>query len=131
MASGHRVLRVREQLLRELSDIIQRLRDPRLGFVTIMDVEVSRDLGYATMYVSVLGDGAQETMAALESALGYIRRELAQRLTIRHVPEIAVKYDETSERAARINAMIDRLPPHGSTEVGIAEGPQTEPPVSG
>ena len=113
MARSHRVQRLRLQLLREAGDIVQRLRDPRLGFVTVMDVEVSsEDLGHATLFVSVLG-GAEEqekALAAMESALGFIRRELAGRLTIRHVPELSVRYDDTSERAARVSAIIDRLP---------------------
>ena len=113
MARSHRVQRLRLQLLREAGDIVQRLRDPRLGFVTVMDVEVSsEDLGHATLFVSVLG-GAEEqekALAAMESALGFIRRELARRLTIRHVPELSVRYDDTSERAARVSAIIDRLP---------------------
>ena len=123
MASGQRVHRVRVQLLRELSDILQRLRDPRLGFVTVMDVRVSKDLSYATMYVSVLGgeEAQQQAMDALVSALGYIRRELAQRLTIRHVPEIAVEYDDTSERAARVSSLIDRLPPDGGEGLSPSE----------
>lgn len=119
MARSHRVQRLRLQLLREVGEIVRRLRDPRLGFVTVMDVEVSsEDLGHATLFVSVLGEPEEQekALAAMESALGYIRRELAGRLTIRHVPELAVRYDDTSERAARVNAIIDRLPaPGGST----------------
>ena len=113
MARSHRVQRLRLQLLREAGDIVQRLRDPRLGFVTVMDVEVSsEDLGHATLFVSVLGgtEEQEKALAAMESALGFIRRELAGRLTIRHVPELSVRYDDTSERAARVSAIIDRLP---------------------
>ena len=125
MARSHRVQRLRLQLLREAGDIVQRLRDPRLGFVTVMDVEVSsEDLGHATLFVSVLG-GAEEqekALAAMESALGFIRRELAGRLTIRHVPELSVRYDDTSERAARVSAIIDRLPA-GDGPVETAPGP--------
>ena len=127
MASSHRVQRVRLQLLRELGVIVQRLRDPRLGFVTVMDVEISSDdLSHATLFVSVLGDAEEQehAIAALESALGYIRRELARRLTIRHVPELAVRYDHTSERAARVGALIDGLP-------GAGGGPAEAPPTRG
>lgn len=123
MARSHRVQRLRLQLLREAGEIVRRLRDPRLGFVTVMDVEVSsEDLGHATLFVSVLGEPEEQekALAAMESALGYIRRELAGRLTIRHVPELAVRYDDTSERAARVNAIIDRLPAPGG---GTAETP--------
>lgn len=121
---AYRASRLRQLLLRELSDIVQRLRDPRVGFVTIMDVEVSRDLHYATMFVSVLGDerAKRDAVAGLESALGYIRREIAQRLTIRQAPEIAVRYDDTSERAARVSALIDRAQ-RGSAPSAAASPP--------
>lgn len=111
--ASHRASRVREQLQRELSEIVGKLRDPRLGFVTVMDVELSKDLHYATMFISVLGDedAQREAIEALESALGYIRREIAQRIRLRQAPEISVRYDNTSERAARVSALIDSIPP--------------------
>ncbi|MEE2656889.1 MAG: 30S ribosome-binding factor RbfA [Candidatus Latescibacterota bacterium] len=115
MASTHRVSRVRELLLRELQEIVQRMRDPRTTMVTVMDVEVTHDLREATMYVSVLGDEVQRKVAtdALQNAIGYMRREVAQRVDLRHTPEICVRYDETSERAARVTAIIDSLPDPG------------------
>jgi ribosome-binding factor A len=111
--ASYRASRVREQLQRELSEIVRKLRDPRLGFVTVMDVELSNDLHYATMFISVLGDedAQQEAIEAIESALGYIRREIAQRIHLRQAPEITVRYDNTSERAARVSALIDSIPP--------------------
>ena len=111
MASTHRVNRFRQLLLRELSDIISRLKDPRLGMVTVVDTEVTRDLNYATAYVSVIGDeeAQQQSMKALESALGFVRREVAQRISLRTAPEIRFVYDETIERAARVTALIDSL----------------------
>lgn len=132
--AGHRASRLRGQLLREISDIVRHLRDPRLGFVTVMDVEVSRDLGYATAFVSVIGDTSaqQEALAALHSAVGYIRRELAQRLTIRQVPELAIEYDNTSERAAHMSALINRLPADGEVGASPATGAEgVEPPEHG
>ena len=123
--ASYRVSRVREQLQRELGDIVGRLRDPRLGFVTVMDVELSKDLHYATMFVSVLGDeeAQREAVEAIEGALGFIRREVAERIRLREVPEIAVRYDDTSERAARVNALIESIPPpaEATSEDIIAE----------
>ena len=109
--ASYRLDKVREMLLRELADIIPRLRDPRVGFVTVMDVEVTRDLKRATMYISVVGDddAKREATEALESALGYIRREVAKRIALRHVPEFAVVYDDTSERAARVTSLLERV----------------------
>lgn len=118
--ASYRASRVREQLQRELGDIVGRLRDPRLGFVTVMDVELSKDLHYATMFISVLGDeeAQREAVEAIEGALGFIRREVAQRIRLRQVPEIAVRYDDTSERAARVNALIESIPPTAEAESG-------------
>ena len=109
--ASYRLDKVREMLLRELTDIVPRLRDPRIGFVTIMDVEVTRDMRRATMYISVVGDddAKQEATEALEKALGYIRREIAKRIPLRHVPEFAVVYDDTSERAARVTSLLERV----------------------
>lgn len=111
MASTHRINRVREQLLREFNDIILHLKDPRIGLVTVMDTEVSKDMRYAKMFVSVIGskEEQQEAIGALENALGFIRREVAQRIKLRYVPELRVVYDETGERAANIIGLINSL----------------------
>ncbi len=126
--ASHRVSRVREQLQRELSAIVATLRDPRLGFVTVMDVELSNDLHYATMFVSVLGDeeAQREAIEALESALGFIRREIAHRIHLRQAPEIAVRYDNTSERAARVSALINQIP-RPAQDVGESVAEEGEP----
>lgn len=110
MATPHRVDRVRELLLRELSDIIQRLKDPRVRLVTVVDTEISRDLRQATIYVSLIGSPEEQRQAieGLTHALGFIRREVGQRIELRHVPELRVVYDGTAERALRISALIDQ-----------------------
>ena len=110
MGSSHRVNRVRELLHREFSDIVRNLKDPRIRLATVVDAEVSPDLKQAKLFVSVLGSEEEKTEAvvALENALGHIRREVAGRITMRHVPEISVAYDDTSERAARLTEAIER-----------------------
>ena len=110
MASSHRVGRVRETLMREFSEIVRGLKDPRVRFVTVVDTEVTPDLRHATMYVSLIGSEEEKTGAtkALQGATGYIRREVARRLPMKYVPEISVTYDETAERAARLTSLIDR-----------------------
>ena len=97
-------------LHREFSDIVRNLKDPRIRLATVVDAEVSPDLKQAKMFVSVLGSEEEKTEAvvALENALGHIRREIAGRITMRHVPEISVAYDDTSERAARLTAVLER-----------------------
>jgi len=111
MASSYRVNRIRELLLRELSDIVAHLKDPRVRLVTVVDTQVSKDMRYAKMFVSLIGtpEEQREATAALENAMGYIRREIAQRVRLRYVPEIRVIYDNTLERAARITALIDSI----------------------
>ena len=110
MGVSHRVSRVRESLFREFSDIVRNLQDPRIRLVTVVDAEVSTDLKHARMFVSFLGSEKEkrEAIAALENALGHIRHEIAQRVSMRHVPEVDVVYDNTSERAARLTALIER-----------------------
>lgn len=95
-----------------MSDLIQReLKDPRIGFVTVTRVEVSQDLKYARIYVSVLGtpEEQKKTMAALESGRGFIRREIGQRLDLRSVPEIQFRLDTSAEYSDRINRLLNEL----------------------
>ncbi|HEX6544517.1 MAG TPA: 30S ribosome-binding factor RbfA [Ktedonobacterales bacterium] len=111
-------------ITRELSDLMRtRMKDPRIGFASITGVELSHDLRHAKVYVSVLGtpEEQRETMRGLESATGFLRRELAQRLTIRHVPEITFRLDESIARGARVLDLLkqvqtESVAPGGSDE---------------
>ena len=105
---------VGKQLREELSDLIQnRLKDPRLGFVTITDVRMTPDLREARVYASVLGEDARvaETMSALEHAVPFLRRELGRRVRLRITPEIEFINDRSIEQGARINKLLDQLDP--------------------
>ena len=108
---GLRVPADPELLQRELSDVVMSLRDPRVGLVTVVDTEVSKDLRHARMFVSVIGTETEkrEAQKALNRALGHIRREIARRISLRHVPEFSVVYDDTAERASRIDSLINSL----------------------
>jgi len=123
MASPHRVNRLRQSLLREFSDIVRKLKDPRAACANVVDAEISTDLKYAKLYFSVLGSEQDKVDAteALAKASGFIRRELAQRLHLRYAPEVVTVYDDTSERAARVSALIDTLDVEGDPEV-VDEG---------
>jgi len=106
-----RTRRVGEQMQRELADLIQReLKDPRLGFVTVSAVDVSKDLSYAKVYVSTLGDSPEieQTLEALSHASGFLRRELGRRMILRIVPELRFVHDVSVERGNRLSALIDR-----------------------
>lgn len=103
---------VAELLHEEISLLIQRrARDPRLGFVTVTGVEVSPDLRVAHVYVSVLGndDEANESLASLRRAAGFFRRELGTTLSLRYLPELNFRPDDSLERGLRIDQLLDSL----------------------
>ncbi|SRR5713226_1066777 len=106
---AHRPEKVREFIKEQVSDIIQhQLKDPRIGFVSVIDVEVSVDLRNAKVFVSVLGDeqAKTDTMAGLQSAQGYVRSELGRRLQMRFTPQISFRLDESIERGTRVVTLI-------------------------
>ncbi|MGI6081491.1 MAG: 30S ribosome-binding factor RbfA [Limnochordia bacterium] len=111
MASEQRRARLCQEIKRNASEIIKLMKDPRLGFVTVTDVEVTRDLSYARVYVSVFGDdaSAEETLAALKSGSGFFRSELGQRIRLRHTPEISFRLDKSAQRGARIDELLAEL----------------------
>lgn len=115
-----RLARINEQLKREITRILRReVRDPRVGVVTVAAVDVVADLAVADVYVRMLGDDKDkaETMEGLEAAAPYVRRELAQALTLRHVPEIRFRVDRSLEHAQRIDALLaEVLPEDGDDE---------------
>ncbi|HAN87672.1 MAG: 30S ribosome-binding factor RbfA [Bacillota bacterium] len=108
--SNYRADRVKAAIRQEVSSILQRdIKDPRLGFATVTDVEVSGDLQHVKVFVSILGDenSRADTMEALVSATGYIRSEIGRRVPLRLTPEISFEYDESIERGARILKLIE------------------------
>jgi ribosome-binding factor A len=107
-----RANRVGEQMKKELSEIIGRkIKDPRIGFVTVTDVQVSGDLQQAKVYISVLGDEEQRenTLKGLAKAKGFIRTEVGQRIRLRKTPEIIFEWDESMEYGNRINSILHQL----------------------
>jgi ribosome-binding factor A len=104
--------RVGEQMKKELSEIIGRkLKDPRIGFVTVTDVAVTGDLQQATVYISVLGDEKQreDTLKGLEKAKGFMRSEIGQRIRLRKTPELFFEFDESIDYGNRIETLISQL----------------------
>jgi ribosome-binding factor A len=109
---GKRLDRVNQLIKEEISLLLQReLKDPRLGFVTVTDVVVSKDLRTGKVYVSVLGTDEQwqASLAALESARGFIRNWLAPRLRMRAVPHLTFHADRSMAHAAHIQSVLERL----------------------
>lgn len=111
--------RVDEAMREVLSDAItQDLKDPRIGFVTVTAVDTSPDLRHATVWVSVLGDEAQRklSLAGLQSAHGPLQRSVAGQLRLKHTPQLEFVYDDTAERADRLERLLaepDREPRDG------------------
>jgi ribosome-binding factor A len=101
--------RVAEQLQRELAGSVGKaLQDPRAGLVTVTSVELTKDLAYAKVFISAIGGSLtqQELIAALQHAAGFLRHEIGQAMKLRIIPELRFYYDETLERAAKLEALI-------------------------
>jgi len=105
-----RQARIADQIQRELAEIIRlEVRDPRVGLVTLTGVELSRDGSHAKVFFTSLGPAtdAQTAREGLQRAAGFLRSELAHRLTTRGVPELHFHYDESVERGVRLSRLID------------------------
>ena len=102
-----RIDRVKEQVMRELAELVlTELKDPRAGFITINDVEVSRDYSHATVYYTVLNGDRAASAQALEKAKGFLRSELSRRITVFRTPELHFEYDESLERGMNLDSLI-------------------------
>jgi len=104
--------RVGEQVQRELAQLIQmEVKDPRVKWVTVSAVKVSRDFSHATAYFTVLGNYDEtvdnDVLVGLEKASGFLRRELGKRIKIRIVPELHFKYDDSTVRGTQLTSLID------------------------
>ena len=109
MADSRRQDRVAALIQRELSEIIQRsVKDPRVAFCTVTQAEVSADLKYVDVKVSVIGDAAQKekALAGLKSAAGFLRREIGKRLTLRYSPELRFAIDESADYLLKIDGLL-------------------------
>jgi ribosome-binding factor A len=102
-----RAERVSDQMKQEIADILMRkIKDPRIGFVTVTDVEVADDLRNAKVFVSVYGADTATTLKGLESASPFIRSELGRRMRMKFVPELLFRYDDSVERGAHIMELL-------------------------
>lgn len=119
---SQRTDRLDSQIRHELMDLLQReMQDPRVGFATITRVETARDLGHARVFVSVYGTDEEQarSMAALDAATPWLRRRLGERLSLRHVPELSLRRDQSIESGDRVLRLLRELeeppadPPRG------------------
>ncbi len=108
-----RVQRIRGELKKEISNIIlYDIKDPRLrGMASVVNLKVTNDFSQATAYISILGTEEEkaDSIIAIKSAAGYIRRELSHRLKLRYVPEIKFEIDDFIEIGNKINSIINKL----------------------
>jgi ribosome-binding factor A len=110
--TGTKAKKTAEAIKEEVSDIInKKIKDPRVGFITVTAIKASKDFHYVTVFVSVLGDEdqQQESMQTLKNAAGFIRTELGKRIRIRHVPELRFVQDQSLEHQARISELIKQI----------------------
>ena len=109
MAKQLRIEKLQELIKQEMSKmLLTDLKDPRIGFVTVTDVEMTGDLREAKIYVSVMG-GAEQVKSSLEglnSALGFIRREIGQRVRLRFTPEISFALDTSLDYGDHIQKLL-------------------------
>ena len=107
-----RTLRVGELLKREIADILCReIKNPRMGFVTVTDVDVTKDLRIAHVAVSVMGDDEhkQETLRCLTAAAGFIQRELSARVRLRYMPRLKFQLDTSLDYSIHISELLDEI----------------------
>ncbi|MFZ5520153.1 MAG: 30S ribosome-binding factor RbfA [Pseudomonadota bacterium] len=105
-STPNRGYRVADQIQRDLAELLRELKDPRIGMVTLNSVKVSPDYAHAQIYFSVLVGQPQECEDALNEAAGFLRNGLFKRLQIHTVPTLHFHFDQTTERAAELNALI-------------------------
>jgi ribosome-binding factor A len=110
MVEYKRSERVGDQIRMEIADILMtKVKDPRIGFVTVTSVRVSDDLRNAKVFISVLGPEAARSFQGLEAARPFIRSELGRRLKLRFVPDLSFREDHTAEEAAKIYKLMDDM----------------------
>lgn len=129
---SRRMPRLNEQLKREITEIVRfEVNDPRVGFVTITGVEATPDLMEAKVHVSIMGEEEEEeeSLEGLRAAAPFIRTALAQRLSIRRIPELVFQPDRSLAHAQRIERLLSEVSPPADGEGGEdaeASGPDEE-----
>jgi ribosome-binding factor A len=123
MPSEARARRVGERIQEELAILlIRNVADPRLNMVTITEVDVDRELAFATIYVTASGgeEREEEVLEGMESASGYLKSELAARIQLRSFPQLRFRWDVAHERGQRIEELLDSLKTEGEQPEGEA-----------
>ncbi|MFR4987342.1 MAG: 30S ribosome-binding factor RbfA [Lachnospirales bacterium] len=113
MKNNTRMIRINDEIKRELSEIVRsELKDPRIGVMTsVLKVETTNDLKYCKVYISVLGndDQKKEVIEGLKNASGFIRKQVAMRINLRNTPQFKFELDNSLEYSIRISKLIDEV----------------------
>ncbi|MBU7005589.1 30S ribosome-binding factor RbfA [Phosphitispora fastidiosa] len=110
--TSHRANRVAEEIKKEITQMLrEEIKDPRIGFVTVTGAEVTPDIRYAKVFVSIYGDddAKVQSMQALEKAKGFVRSELGKRIRLRYTPEVTFRFDSSIEYGARIMKLLEEV----------------------
>lgn len=109
--ANYRRGRINDEMQKELSALLREIKDPRVSgaMVSITAAQVTPDMKYATVYFSVLGGDPKETKKGLESAKGFIRREIAARLNLRNTPEFNFVFDDSIRYGAHISKLLEDI----------------------
>ena len=109
--ASNRIKRISDEVKKVVSVmLINGIKDPRItSMISVTDVEVTNDLRYAFVYISILGGHKEESLEGLNSARGYIRREVGKEIKLRYVPEIIFKIDDSIERGMHMDELIKNL----------------------
>jgi ribosome-binding factor A len=129
MLAGKRAIRVGDVLLKELADLLmRRVRDPRVAGVTLTGIRVSNDLKHAKVYFSLIGDeqAIREVQEGLESAKGFIKREIGRRMELKYVPDIVFKHDPSLATGERMEKLFRNMKAGRSSEWDKQEYPNDE-----
>lgn len=118
-----RTYRIGEQIKRELADLVRQLKDPRIGMITITDVEVTKDLSHARVFFSVLGEeeDVRQSQKGLEHAGGFLRKELGRALRLRVTPQLHFVYDDTQLRGQEMDQLIRKALEKGIDDSGSGD----------
>ncbi|MBE6060747.1 MAG: 30S ribosome-binding factor RbfA [Clostridium sulfidigenes] len=118
--ANYRGGRINEEIKKDVSNTIQnKIKDPRLtAMVSVTDVEVTRDLSYAKVFVSIFGTEDQKTDALkiLKSSTGFIRKEIGKNVKLRHVPEVIIELDTTLDKANHLESLFRKIKENGSND---------------
>ena len=114
----HRRPRINDEMKKEVSEALRGIKDPRVtgAFVTITGAEVTPDLKYAKIYFSHLSGETKEIKKGLDSASGFVRRHVAEKMNLRVTPELSFVYDDSIKYGARISSLLNQIEKSGRSE---------------